>query len=115
MPSSRSIDTCVRNSPGKDPTGHEHDRIEVADKITTESFENSTQKFAKLANEGVDYDMNREVQIVLLPRSHPRTEQALSLDIPEEIQKFLRLAHGPHQGHLGYDATVENLFGMKGL
>ena len=115
VPSSRSIDTCVRNSPGEKPTDHKHVRIEEADKVTAESNENSTQKFAKLANEGVDYDMNKEVRIVLLPRSHPHTEQAPNLDIPEEIQKFLRIAHGPHRGHLGFDATVENLFGMKGF
>ena len=78
-----------------------------------------THGSAKLANSGAKYDwstLNRkdEVHPARVPDAYPHV-QLQSPAIPEEVQEWLRTAHGPHRGHLGYDATIDNLFRIAGF
>ena len=34
-------------------------------------------------------------------------------EIPTEVRSWLLESHGSHKGHLGYEATIRNLFDLK--
>ena len=40
------------------------------------------------------------------------TEEPPIVEIPGVVRSWLREAHGSHKGHLGYEATIRNLFDL---